>query len=227
MNIIKFCLVVPTLIWSCVAFSSSCSMSNKEGFHQVGGVLCLSNVNYIEGVAELKKLNINSFSIVDKGLVFFTAKSPLGSFLMINSLDGMMKLIGDMPNIDLEKNIESIRSVDVYLNTYDVYFLSSAWATSGAVHRIRWSVIVNALKDIPIAIDDIEFITSGNSIYVIQKGKYSGNLIIKKHKYKDGGGSYNPYVMVSPAGDSIKEIGEYKESVNDFLYDSGTNEILR
>ncbi|MEX6144632.1 hypothetical protein AB6G46_10960 [Providencia hangzhouensis] len=202
-------------------------MSNKEGFHQVGGVLCLSNVNYIEGIAELKKLNINSFSIVDKGLVFFTAKSSLGSFLMINSLDGMMKLIGDMPNIDLEKNIESIRSVDVYLNTYDVYFLSSAWATSGAVHRIRWGVIVNALKDIPITIDDIEFITSGNSIYVIQKGKYSGNLIIKKHKYRDGGGSYDPYVMVSPTGDSIKEISEHKESVNDFLYDSGTNEILR
>ncbi|MGW1369968.1 hypothetical protein [Providencia hangzhouensis] len=227
MNIKKYALVITMLLWSCAAFSSSCTMSNKEGFHQVGGTLCLSKINYIEGLAEKRQLNINSFKVVNKDMVFFTANSSLGAFLMIASPDGNMKLIGEMPNIDLEKNIESMRSVDVYMYGFDVYFLSSAWATSGAIHRIRWEKVVNALDNIPITIDDIEFITSGNSIYVIQKGKYSGNLIIKKHKYKDGGGSYNPYVMVSPAGDSIKEISEHKESVNDFLYDSGTNEILR
>ena len=73
-----------------------------------------------------------------------------------------------------------------------IYFITSAWVTSGAVHCIN--------------IDGTEehFVTDGNTLLVVDRGRYKGNLIVNKHKYFLLGGSYDWYWMVTPEG---KEVG--------------------
>ncbi|MFS1538199.1 MAG: hypothetical protein ACL7BU_05300 [Candidatus Phlomobacter fragariae] len=89
----------------------------------------------------------------------------------------------------------------------DIYFLSSAWAISGEIYKINWNKIINVVNQIPITIDDIKFITNGSSLYIIQNGKYRGYIISNKHKYRAKGSSYDTYVLISPLGKEIKEIG--------------------
>lgn len=222
----KFYVFILMILFPTIGLAASCTMSNKEGFHLYGNNLCLSTLNYIDSMASERQLNINSFRILDNKTVIFAANSKAGSFLMLATPSEVVKILGEMPNRDIKKNIKSIRQVDVFLIKKDVYFLSSAWATSGAIHKITWNKIINMFNNIPITIDDIKFITNGNSFYIIQSGKYQGYIIANKHKYRAGGGSYDIYVLVSPSGKEIKEIGLEKQSVNDFLSLSGTSETL-
>lgn len=219
--------LVSCLFVASSVFASSCSISDKKGFHVSGANLCLDNINYPEVMAAKSRLDISSFSIVNEKMVLFTSKSLTGTSLILGTPDGVIKIVGEMPNKDLEKNIDNIRNVSTFNGDDTIYFMTSAWATSNAIHKVSWEQVINVLKNIPVTIDDIVFVTSGNSLYVIQNGKYAGFIVVNQHKYKNGGGSYDTYVLVSPDGKAIKEIGEYKEIVNDFLYSSGTMETLR
>lgn len=201
-------------------------MSNKESFHIHGNDLYLSTLNYIDSIVSERQLNVNSFRILDNETIIFTAEAVTGSFLMLATPSGVVKILAEMPNKDVKKNIENIRQVDVFLINKDIYFLSSAWATSAAIHKITWNKIINAVNNIPVTIDDIEFITNGNLFYVIQSGKYQGYIIANQHKYRSGGGAYDIYVLISSLGKEIKEIGLEKQSVNNFLSLSGSSEIL-
>lgn len=222
----KFYVFILMLLFPTVGLAASCTMSNKKGFHLYGNNLCLSTLNYIDSIASQKQLNINSFRILDNKTVIFAANAKAGSFLMLATPNRIVKILAEIPNKDVKKNIESIRQVDVFLIKKDIYFLSSAWATSGAIHKITWNKIINAVNNIPITIDDIKFVKNGNSFYIIQSGKYQGYIIANKHKYRAGGGSYDIYVLVSPLGKEIKEIGLEKQSVNNFLSLSESDETL-
>lgn len=224
---ITIAALVLGLVCAPYALSASCSLSKDSGFHISGNNLCLNDVDYVDGIAKLRQLDINSFSVINKEMVVFSATSPLGSFLMLGTPKGNIKILGDMPNSDLKKSITGIRSVSFSQKNNEIYFISNAWAVSGAIHKLSWNHIINVLDNIPVEVDDIEFITSGNTFYVIQQGKYQGYLIANKHKYKKGGGSYDVYSLVSPSGKEIREIDEYQEKVNEFLYTSGTNETIK
>jgi dipeptidyl aminopeptidase/acylaminoacyl peptidase len=78
-----------------------------------------------------------------------------------------------------------------------VYFLSSAWVTSLAVHVV----------DIQSKVE--RFISPGSTIDVIQKGKYRGYLIVQMHKYFFGKrrGSYDHFWLLTPKGNEIRRIG--------------------
>ncbi|MGJ5592531.1 hypothetical protein ACMGDI_03450 [Morganella morganii] len=223
----KLTILIAGFLLAPHVMAASCSLSDKDGFHVSGENLCLGEVDYVDGMAKNRQLDINSFKIINDDMVVYTAKSPLGSFLMLGTSKGNVKIFGDMPSNEVEKNISMISNVNVYMNDLDIYFLSDAWVTSGAIHRIKWQQLLDVLDNSPITIDDIEYITNGNSLYVIQRGKYQGYIITEKHKYKDGGGSYDAYYLISPDGTEIKKIGIYKEQVNDFLYESGTKEFIK
>ena len=60
-----------------------------------------------------------------------------------------------------------------------LYFVSSAWATSGAVHVID------------LATRKERFFTDGSSLVIVPNGDYRGCLLIQKHKYFIGGGAYD------------------------------------
>lgn len=77
-----------------------------------------------------------------------------------------------------------------------VYFMTAAWATSSAIHAV------------PSTGGAQRYVTSGNSISVVRHGKYRGALMVAQHRYMVGHGSWDPQVLVSPAGKKIKVVGE-------------------
>ena len=81
-----------------------------------------------------------------------------------------------------------------------IYFISSAWVTSGALH----SVNIDGTKE--------HFIAPANYLKVIPDGEYKGNLLIQQHRYFLKGGSYDWYYVFTPEG---KEVGPLAESLED------------
>ena len=84
-----------------------------------------------------------------------------------------------------------------------VYFMSAAWATSGAVHAVE------------VATRKVMFICAGNDLEVIRTGEYRGHLIVQQHKYFLGGGSYDWYWLVRPDGKEVNPIGEEAANFKD------------
>lgn len=77
-----------------------------------------------------------------------------------------------------------------------VYFMSAAWATSGAVHAVE------------LATRKVTFVCAGNDLEVIRSGEYLGHLIVQQHKYFLGGGSYDWYWLLRADGREVGPIGE-------------------
>ncbi len=77
-----------------------------------------------------------------------------------------------------------------------LYFETSAWTTSGAIHAIN----VNGTHS--------RFVTDGNEYHVIMHGKYKGDIVANQHRYRFKGdtplGSYDWDWLFTPAGKQIK-----------------------
>jgi len=81
-----------------------------------------------------------------------------------------------------------------------LYFVSSAWATSGAVHVID------------LATRKERFFTDGSSLEIVPNGEYRGCLLIQKHKYFIGGGADDGFWLVKPDGKEVGPVGEDTEN---------------
>ena len=68
-----------------------------------------------------------------------------------------------------------------------IFFLTNAWATSGAVHRAT-------LGPNPT----VSFVTDSNSLSVVQKGRFAGALDISQHIYAPQGGSCDQERIFDP-----------------------------
>ncbi|MFC0399102.1 hypothetical protein [Paraburkholderia rhizosphaerae] len=77
-----------------------------------------------------------------------------------------------------------------------VYFLTAASASSAAIHAV------------PAAGGPQRYVTDGNALSVVNKGKYVGSLLVAQHRVMSGHGSWDPQVLMSPAGKTIKVVGE-------------------
>jgi len=79
-----------------------------------------------------------------------------------------------------------------------LYFITSAWVTSGAIHGVN------------VDGRNLRFVTDGNELQIINKGRYKGDLIVNQHRYFDyhGGGSYDWDWLYTPTG---KQIRVYKK----------------
>ena len=75
-----------------------------------------------------------------------------------------------------------------------LYFATSAWVTSGAIHAVN------------VDGKNLRFVTNGNEYRIIMHGHYKGDLIINQHRYYDppGNGSYDWDWLFSPNGKQIK-----------------------
>lgn len=85
-----------------------------------------------------------------------------------------------------------------------IYFLSSAWATSGAVHVLDLST------------GSERFLVAGNSLEVVPAGEYAGFLVVSQHRYFLAGGSYDWYWLFSPDGEEVDPIGEDESALDEF-----------
>lgn len=68
-----------------------------------------------------------------------------------------------------------------------IFFMTSAWATSGAIHRAT-------LGPNPT----VTYVTSSTSLSVVQNGKFAGALNISKHIYAPKGGSCDQERIFDP-----------------------------
>lgn len=108
---------------------------------------------------------------------------------------------------DVQQNLSEFNNPLFALNGKAVYFLTSAWATSNAVHVID------------LTTHKQRFVTDGNSLELVPHGKYKGYLIVSKHKYHENeGGSYEDYWLVSPQGKDIKSLGEERKQVDALIH---------
>ncbi|MDD2829367.1 MAG: hypothetical protein PHW18_07330 [Sulfuricurvum sp.] len=90
---------------------------------------------------------------------------------------------------------KNLTNMNTLMFSYDdgvIYFLSEAWATSNAVYKYD----LHTHKQ--------SYITDGNDIRVLSKGKYAGYLVVNKHEYVQGGGSVDRDWLMSPSGRKIR-----------------------
>lgn len=85
-----------------------------------------------------------------------------------------------------------------------IYFLSSAWVTSSAVHVVD------------VATGREHYLVPGNSLEVVPRGEYAGHLMVEQHRYRSGAGSYDSVWLFSPTGQEIRPIGETEQSIQAF-----------
>jgi len=103
------------------------------------------------------------------------------------------RLVVSRPSDDMKQVLGGLNSPTFSANGREVYFLSSAWATSDAVHAVD------------VRTHTVRFVCDGNTLCVIRQGRYQGDLVVNKHKYHpNGGGSYEANWLVSPSGRELK-----------------------
>jgi Tol biopolymer transport system component len=178
--------------------------------------ICLSSIAYAAQVTE-KQGNIyydnqqltssgkDSMAVLspDDKQVVFVRDDAL--WLMDVTSNNAHAIVVSAENENVKQHLTELNNPRFSLDGKAVYFLSAAWVTSNAVHVVD------------LATHKQHFVTDGNSLELVPTGKYKGYLIVSKHKYHKGGGSYEDFWLVSPKGKAIKSLGEEEERVNAFL----------
>ncbi len=77
-----------------------------------------------------------------------------------------------------------------------LYFLTSAWVTSGALHVVN----INGSK--------LRYLQPANLFDVIKQGKHKGKLVIQQHQYATGGGSYEGCWLYTSEGKKVRRLSE-------------------
>ena len=86
-----------------------------------------------------------------------------------------------------------------------IFFETTAWVTSGAVHVID------------LATEKNHFVCAGNNLEVIQSGKYKDHLLVQQHRYFIGGGSYDWFWLLRPDGKEIGPVGDETRNFKEML----------
>lgn len=76
-----------------------------------------------------------------------------------------------------------------------IYFLSQAYAVSDAVHVVD------------LRTRAVRFVCPGNTVEVVSKGVFKGDLIVQQHRYFAGGGTFDWYWIVDARGKDVNPIG--------------------
>jgi len=81
-----------------------------------------------------------------------------------------------------------------------VYFMSEAWATSGALHVVDST---NGKE---------HFVCPALEFEVVKSGEYKDCLLVSQHRYFIGGGSYDWFWLSRPDGKEVGPVGEDTEN---------------
>lgn len=77
-----------------------------------------------------------------------------------------------------------------------LYFLSEAWVTSNALHRVD------------ILSGRVVHLGAANDFLLIEDGGDAGRLLVQRHVYKPGGGSEEIWFLATGKGRSVRRIGD-------------------
>jgi Tol biopolymer transport system component len=205
------------LVGSLTALAVSSISSNAQSVHaRDGNILITNRLGRTKTLTTSGRDSQPSISADKKRIVFVRnisgerVETNLGDeeateLWMVDS-DGRKpeRLVSGKEDSDPQKSLAALGSPQFSPDGLKVYFLSVAWVTSLAIHVI----------DVRSRIDS--FVCPGNTLRVIQRGKYRGYLIAQQHKYYLGerGGSYDHYWLLTPKGKEIRRIGGERDYRN-------------
>ncbi|MEN3368217.1 MAG: hypothetical protein V7609_360 [Verrucomicrobiota bacterium] len=95
-----------------------------------------------------------------------------------------------------ESVIAAFENLQFSTNGKLVYFVTSAWATSGAVHVVD----TTNRKE--------RYVFPGNDLKIVPWGEYKDCLLVQQHRYFVGGGSYDWFWLMRPEGKEVGPVGE-------------------
>jgi hypothetical protein len=78
-----------------------------------------------------------------------------------------------------------------------------------------WTVTEGSVHIVDRVTKKVQFVSAGNSVEVVPEGEYKNHLMVQRHKYFLGGGSYDWYWLLDTNGKEIGAIGE-EENLNMF-----------
>lgn len=144
-------------------------------------------------------IRVSSEVIPEDCRSFSNTSTPYGEQIWIVDIEQKKERLLVNNHFSCSKPMEMI--IDPHYLTFSpdgktLYFLTSAWATSGAVHAVK---IANAQQ---------HYLLPANSLKVVADGEYKGDLIVNQHRYLIGGGSYDWYWLFTPEGKEIGPLGE-------------------
>jgi hypothetical protein len=119
--------------------------------------------------------------------------------ILLFDLKNLKKTVLVKPDFDCqspESSIFSIEALAFSLDNKTLYFQSTAWAVSGALHAID------------VDGKNLRFLAPSNEFHLITEGAYAGDLAVFQHRYFIPYGSYNAYWAYDPQGNEIGLIGE-------------------
>lgn len=99
-----------------------------------------------------------------------------------------------------ESVIAAFENLQFSTNGKLVYFVTPAWATSGAVHVVD----TTNRKE--------RYLFPGNGLKAVPSGEYKDCLLVQQHRYFVGGGSYDWYWLLRPDGKEVGPVGEDTEN---------------
>ncbi len=130
---------------------------------------------------------------------YFSQKGERADEIWIVNAKEMTKKLLVAPHFscgDVSKVIIDPHNLQFSPNGKTLYFETSAWVTSGAIHAV--DVDGNHLR----------FVTDGSELRVVQSGPYKDDIIVNQHRYRFKGdtplGSYNWDWLFTPTGKQIK-----------------------
>ncbi len=137
--------------------------------------------------------------IIPSNCFYFFEKGDHANEIWIISVNEMTKKLLVAPHFnckDVSKAILDPHNLQFSPDSKTLYFETSAWVTSGAVHAVD----ANGKH--------IRFVTDGGDLRIVQYGPYKGDLIVNQHRYRFKGdtplGSYNWDWIFTPTGKQIK-----------------------
>src|SRR6476620_2725929 len=95
-----------------------------------------------------------------------------------------------------ESLIAAFENLQFSSNGKLIYFVSPAWATSGAVHVVD----TTNRKE--------RYLFPGNNLKVVPAGEYKDHFLVQQHRYFVGSGSYDWFWLLRPDGKEVGPVGE-------------------
>lgn len=104
-----------------------------------------------------------------------------------------------------ERNLSGFNNLAFSPDSRALYFLTTAWTTSDALHRL------------PLEGGAPAYLGPANSVQPIAQGRHAGELIVQRHQYRPGGGSHEAYCLLSADGQLLRELGDDPAALNALL----------
>ena len=120
-----------------------------------------------------------------------------------------VRLVAPHEAEDVRNIVANFQDVQFSLDGRLVYFVTDAYATSGAVHVVDTT---NGKE---------RFFLAGSTVEVVRHGEYRDCLLIEQHRYFIGGGSYDWVWLFRPDGQEVGPVGEDVSGFKAMYYPDG------